>query len=308
MHTKMRSFEANWNAAIDLQVPMVECTRLGLPCSLHPLLCPVRKKEKGGEKVVRASMCNAREVVKRRFQEEFQTRLGLRCFFPEPQLGGNSNIGNVATRYFQNSKISAEILGVPEELLKFQWKLLRAVNSTEMQDITKYKENAMIVFDLWTSVYKKNMTANVHMLIAHGADYMKWAQEDLGVPIGVLTEGSIEVLNKDVKQDNKCFVARISSERVQRDIMVRRNWEADPLLHFEATVRQVIRSGNIYRKKNSKEDEADKEEVVDINNAVTIEDMVIDDVFGNEEDRMAMVEEIEEEWDGDEDCYLEELE
>ena len=90
--------------------------------------------------------------------------------------------------------------------------------------------------------------------------------------------------------------------------MVRRNWEADPLLHFEATVRQVIRSGNIYRKKNSKEDEADKEEVVDINNAVTIEDMVIDDVFGNEEDRMAMVEEIEEEWDGDEDYYLEELE
>ena len=47
MHTKMRSFEANWNAAIDLQVPMVECTRPGLPCSLHPLLCPVKKKEKG---------------------------------------------------------------------------------------------------------------------------------------------------------------------------------------------------------------------------------------------------------------------
>ena len=152
------------------------------------------------------------------------------------------------------------------------------------------------------------MTANVHLLIAHGADYMKWSQEDLGVPIGVLTEGSIEVLNKDVKKDNKCFVARISSERVQRDIMVRRNWEADPLLHYEATVRQVIRSGNIYNKKKSKEDETDEEEVVDINNGLNIEEMDIDNVFGNEEDRMAMVEEIEEEWDGDEDFYLEEVE
>ena len=90
--------------------------------------------------------------------------------------------------------------------------------------------------------------------------------------------------------------------------MVRRNWEADPLLHYEATVRQVIRSGNIYNKKKSKEDETDEEEVVDINNGLNIEEMDIDNVFGNEEDRMAMVEEIEEEWDGDEDFYLEEVE
>ena len=90
--------------------------------------------------------------------------------------------------------------------------------------------------------------------------------------------------------------------------MVRRNWEADPLLHYEATVRQVIRSGNIYNKKKSKEDETDEEEVVDINNGLNIEEMDIDNVFGNEEDRMAMVEEIEEEWDGDKDFYLEELE
>ena len=73
-------------------------------------------------------------------------------------------------------------------------------------------------------------------------------------------------------------------------------------------MRQVIRSGNIYNKKKSKEDETDEEEVVDINNGLNIEEMDIDNVFGNEEDRMAMVEEIEEEWDGDEDFYLEEVE
>ena len=61
----------------------------------------------------------------------------------------------------------------------------------------------------------------------------------MGVPIGVLTEGTIEVCNKDVKRDNKSHMTRVSSERIQRDILVRRNWEADPLLHYEATVRQV---------------------------------------------------------------------
>ena len=62
----------------------------------------------------------------------------------------------------------------------------------------------------------------------------------MGLPLGVLTEGSIEVCNKDVKQANRCFVARVSSECIQRDVMVRRNWESDPLLHYEMTVRQVV--------------------------------------------------------------------
>ena len=67
----------------------------------------------------------------------------------------------------------------------------------------------------------------------------RWSQEEVGVPLGVLTEGSIEVCNKDVKKANRCFVARVSSECIHRDILVRRSWESDPLLHYEMTVRQV---------------------------------------------------------------------
>ena len=73
----------------------------------------------------------------------------------------------------------------------------------------------------------------------HLLSLSRWAQEDVGVPLGVLTESSIEVCNKDVKKANSAFVARVSSERVQRDILMRRSWEADPVLHYEATVRQV---------------------------------------------------------------------
>ena len=72
-----RTFEADWDAAIDNKVPGQECTRVGLPCSLHPALCPVTKP-KEGEKAVRASMCSARDTIKMQFQQAFKDQLGIR--------------------------------------------------------------------------------------------------------------------------------------------------------------------------------------------------------------------------------------
>ena len=69
------------------------------------------------------------------------------------------------------------------------------------------------------------MTANIHLLIAHGVMYLRSAQQEVGVPIGVLTEESIEKLNKDVKEANANFVARISVENIHRNIVVRQSWE-----------------------------------------------------------------------------------
>ena len=83
------------------------------------------------------------------------------------------------------------------------------------------------------------LICTMHMLLAHGSLYMRWAQEEIKVPLGSLTEGSIEVANKDVKEANRKFVARVSAERVHRDILTRRSWECDPLLHFEMTEHQV---------------------------------------------------------------------
>ena len=95
MHMKMRVFEAVWNAAIDLLVSKEPCTRQGKPCTLHPDLYAAHKAP--GEKSPRSCACDARENIKRRFQQQFKDTLGLRCFYPEPS-GGNSNTGNLATR------------------------------------------------------------------------------------------------------------------------------------------------------------------------------------------------------------------
>ena len=100
--------------------------------AVHPPFHPdLVAKTKG----TRAAACDAKDVLKRRFQAQFQERIGVRCFFPEPIHGGNSNTGNVATRVFQNSAISAEILQIPESLLVSLWELLKAISSSEFQDI-----------------------------------------------------------------------------------------------------------------------------------------------------------------------------
>ena len=118
-------------------------------------------------------MCQAKEKVKETFQQEFKKQLGLRCFYPEPQKGGNSNTGPLAKRVFKNAKVSAQILGVPELLLTSMWDLLKSINSSQMQDVTTFKEKAQKLFNLWTQTFRRTMSANVHCLLAHGADFIR---------------------------------------------------------------------------------------------------------------------------------------
>ena len=68
---------------------------------------------------------------------------------------------------------------------------------------------------------------------------LRWAQEDIGIALGLLTEGSIEKCNQDVKQTNTRFVARVSMKNIHINTLTQRSWAVDPLLHFEATVKQV---------------------------------------------------------------------
>ena len=57
--------------------------------------------------------------------------------------------------------------------------------------------------------------------------------------MGILTEGSIEKTNQDVKQTNSKFVARNSMENIHKNTLSRLSWEVDPILHYEGTVSQV---------------------------------------------------------------------
>ena len=149
MHLWIRSFEGLYNAAIEMQVSQMECSRVGQPCKTHPDLF----EKTQGVKSPRARACDAKEEKKKELQKKFQDQMGVRCFFPEPQKGGNSNCGNLARRVFQNSALTAQILEIPEALVISLHKLLQSLSSSEFQDISQYQVEARRTFDLWTSVF-----------------------------------------------------------------------------------------------------------------------------------------------------------
>ena len=144
-------------ASIEKVLKNEPCNQGGLPFTSHPRLFV---KTKGTRVSVAVTACEAKEIIKRRYQKQFQERIGVRCFFPEPQRGGNSNTGNVATRVFQNSAISADIFGIPEALTISMWELLKSISSSNFQDIEVYEQRAREAFDLWTTTFDKQMTAN----------------------------------------------------------------------------------------------------------------------------------------------------
>ena len=51
--------------------------------------------------------------------------------------------------------------------------MLKSLNSSKLVDIPKYKENARRLFNLWTSTFRKTMPCNIHLPIAHGADFIR---------------------------------------------------------------------------------------------------------------------------------------
>ena len=77
-------------------------------------------------------MCKARYAVKERFQCGFKAELGLSCFYPKPQKGGNSNTENLAITVFTNTEVSSQILKIPEGLITLLWDLLKSINSCKM--------------------------------------------------------------------------------------------------------------------------------------------------------------------------------
>ena len=81
-----------------------------------------------------------------------------------------------------------------------------------------YEKKARATFDLGTATFDKRLIgniycqhldptflSNVYLLVAHGVLYLKWAQEEVRVPFGFLTRGSIEKCNQYVKKQTSAL-------------------------------------------------------------------------------------------------------
>jgi hypothetical protein len=148
-------------------------------------------------------------------------------------------------RILGNISVSAKILGVSPTLLYRLGTCLYMVNRTEFVNVFVYQQFAKAAF---ASVIGElgnygSITANTHSLLVHGASYIKWAQEEVGVPLGWLTEGALEFGNKFNLQFRKQFAFRGSITDETKQIFIRRLELSDPKLVIDGVEGQELRVG-----------------------------------------------------------------
>ena len=162
---------------------------------------------------------------KKRIQAEFKKRLGLIVDAPRSGGSGNSNDGNTARRFFQQSKTSSEILRVPLILLERCHTILAVISSGHAIDIPKFKvfalETARACIDQYPWYY---MPPSVHKVLVHGGDVI----ESMLLPIGSMSEEAQEARNKHFKSYRCDFARKISLTDTNRDLMNRLLCSSDP--------------------------------------------------------------------------------
>ena len=184
------------------------------------------------------------------FKHNFKEQLGIKYFIPDPKNGGNSNNGPMMTRIVDSPLISAKILDISVQSLLYLRKCLTMINSTSFVNPDLYDKLAKAAFvniisDLGAFGH---FTATTHSLLVHGSSYIRWAQNELGVSIGSLSENALEMGNKLNLQYRKLFSRKNAIKKETYDIFKRRLMISDPYLLLQGVKKQKIRKGNIYKK------------------------------------------------------------
>ena len=73
----------------------------------------------------------------------------------------------------------------------------------------RYKQRATKALELYVASVApyRGLTATLHIVYCHGHQFLEWAEREVGIPLGALTEGSCECSNKE-KKDDRCHHTR----------------------------------------------------------------------------------------------------
>ena len=84
---------------------------------------------------------------------------------------GGSELLRITSIFME--KDTKEKMAANMKILTLLWDLLKAINSSHLQDIAMFKAKAQRLFNLWIQLFTQTMTANVHLLLSHGAEYLR---------------------------------------------------------------------------------------------------------------------------------------
>ena len=199
----------------------------------------------------------ALKTAREHFQTQFKNKLGIKYFMPDPRNGGNSNTGPTIKRILENISVSAEIYDIsPVTLyrLKVCCDMINRtffVNAKVFDRFARAAFNSMIV-DLGNFT---NISGTTHSLLCHGGLKIRWAQEEIGVALGDLSENSLEMGNKENNAFRSSFSRKCSIIKETWDIFRRRYLISDPKVILEGYGKQELRCGNVRGRQEVKEEE-----------------------------------------------------
>lgn len=166
------------------------------------------------------------EETKKRIQTNFKTQLGLIVDQPKPGYG-NSNDGNTARRFFENSEISASITGINKNLIHRFNIILITLSSGRDIDVDQFEKYCLKTAVVFVKLYPwYYMPTSVHKILFHASAVIA----HFLLPIGLLSEEAQEARNKDIKRYRENFTRKFCREKCIRDVFNRLLITSDPLI------------------------------------------------------------------------------
>ena len=98
----------------------------------------------------------------------------------------------------------------------------------------------------------KGMSGVLHALYVHGHEYLAWARDVVGVPLGAISEGAIEAYNKVVKRLRRLHSRMSSITNQSEDIHHWAMWPSCPKVIGYLELTQKKRRGFIRRSARSR--------------------------------------------------------
>lgn len=151
---------------------------------------------------------------KKSIQEGFREKLGL--LIDRPKAGfGNTNDGNTARRFFENSLVTASILGIDVDFINRFHVILQVMSSGLPVNVDAFKTYCLDTARIFVEKYPwYYMPTTVHKVLIHASQIIEYAP----LPIGQLSEDAQEARNKDIKKYRESFSRKFSREKTMLDV------------------------------------------------------------------------------------------
>lgn len=164
---------------------------------------------------------------KKYIQMQFREKLGLIVDQPRSGGSGTSNDGNTARRFFSNSEISADIIGIDKTIIDRCRIILITLASGHKINTSKFHSFSVETARQIVAAFPwYNLSATVHKILIHGASVIDYAL----LPIGDLSEEAAEAKNKDIKNFRLNHTRKISRIASNTDLLNRLLLSSDPLI------------------------------------------------------------------------------